>query len=299
MTPVIKAVFCAKPTSLDRGDEASASLRRYALGAPEASNRRSCTPRRGGNRRPLSDRRRIPVEERLAERAELLCDNEAPGDFVRRRRAQAAVEGRGLTADVDGDAVAGELLQARVGCGDLRAHPGERCARPSRAPIDHGLQNVGVGGDRGVRNVLIGKLFDVRVFHGRDEQHARADGLAQPAQVRGERRPPELAAAQKVIAAFEIHGQAVRPVPRRGPIARGSDVRGEILERHRARNSPRENGDPALCRAVDEPIPLDHVQSRTEGRSVPVDHRQRPHLLADRVDHQRVALVMTHGLALP
>src|SRR6266566_8318483 len=55
----------------------------------------------------------------------------------------------------------------------------------------------------------------------------------------------------------------------------------------------------ACRRPVDQPIALDHVKRGAERRAEPIDHREWPHLLADRVDHQRVALIMAYGLALP
>jgi hypothetical protein len=41
------------------------------------------------------------------------------------------------------------------------------------------------------------------------------------------------------------------------------------------------------------------MQRGAERSAEPIDHRERPRLLADRVDHQRVALIMAYGLALP
>jgi hypothetical protein len=50
---------------------------------------------------------------------------------------------------------------------------------------------------------------------------------------------------------------------------------------------------------VDQAVALNNVQRPAEGRAVPIDHRERSDLLADRVDHQRIALIVSDGLALP
>ena len=50
---------------------------------------------------------------------------------------------------------------------------------------------------------------------------------------------------------------------------------------------------------IDQPVPLDHVQCGAKRRTESVDHRDRPDLLANRVDDQCVALIMADRLTLP
>src|ERR1700747_2773713 len=68
----------------------------------------------------------------------------------------------------------------------------------------------------------------------------------------------------------------------------------------RARSSGAEIGafvlqlEVACACPAEQPIALYHMQRGAERSAEPIGHRERPHLLADRVDHQRVALIMAY-----
>src|SRR5690242_6137400 len=51
--------------------------------------------------------------------------------------------------------------------------------------------------------------------------------------------------------------------------------------------------------SVDQPVTLDHMQRRTVRRAVRIDHGEWTDLLANRIDDERIALVMTDRIAFP